>query len=113
MIEVKYADLKMNELSDKELSDLIKMAMTEFQNRLDLPTVSRNPQQIPERKVIFSPPDNHIVFINKKKKKEYVHADEKDRYKELASKYIEWFKLNAYPMDLRGSEFRKWKEYRR
>lgn len=109
-VKHEYAELDIAKLSDKELSELIKRAMIEFQRRLDDPRVDFT--ALPEPKAVaFKPPVSKIAFIRKCLEKEYVHAEMKDEYKALAKEYSDWFRSMGYPADLRGASMKRWREY--
>jgi hypothetical protein len=109
-VKLEYAELDIAKLSDKELSELIRRAMSEFQHRLDNPRFDFVNQPAPKA-VAFKPPVGKIAFIKNCLKKEYVHAEMKDEYKALAKEYADWFRSQGYPSDLRGSTMKRWKEY--
>ncbi|PQQ37224.1 hypothetical protein C6H68_14190 [Photorhabdus luminescens] len=71
-------------------------------------------QKKPPRKSIkiIAPRESKERFIRSCLGKEYVHADMKNKYQDIAKKYPEWFECNELPLDLRGSEYKRYREYR-
>lgn len=107
-IKHEYSNIDFSALTDSELSELIKRAMTEFQRRLDQPVFKK---QIEKKNVVYSPSARQLTFIENCLSGGYVHAAQKDEYKVLAKEFSEWFRSKGYPTDLRGSDFELWNRY--
>ncbi len=107
-IKHEYSNIDFSALTDSELAELIKRAMTEFQRRLEQPEFKK---QTEKTKVVYSPSSRQLVFIENCLSGEYVHASKKDEYKALAKEFAEWFRSKGYPTDLRGSDFDRWNRY--
>lgn len=107
--------IQIKKFSDHALAELIKMAMTEWQERLESPKVVtvKHSEQVVD--IIDVPPDSVLVFINncikKVNKGEYIHAEMKDRWHELSKKYPKFFENRMYPDSLRGSDIKKYSSY--
>ncbi|MDR8481885.1 hypothetical protein [Serratia nevei] len=95
-IKHEYSNIDFSALTDSELTELIKRAMTEFQNRLSNPVFEKRRE---ERKVVYSPSERQLTFIEKCLSGGYVHASMKDDYKALAKEFSEWFRSKGYPTD--------------
>ncbi|HEM8530323.1 TPA: hypothetical protein U2Q16_000918 [Citrobacter koseri] len=102
-------ELDLRKLSKKALLQLISEAANELHRR---ESSSSFVEPAAAEETALSPGQADLVFINNcLNASDYVHADAKDRYKQLASKYSEWFAYKGYPRDLRGSDLKKWKQY--
>ncbi|MBA5234746.1 hypothetical protein H2Y56_21945 [Pectobacterium aroidearum] len=110
-----FSEIKFSSLSDRALAELIKMAMDEFQRRLETASINTVKSIDIEPVVINAPSDNEMVFINNCLRKlrlgDYIHASMKDSWRDKARKYPEWFSAKGYPDDLRGSRPKHYVDY--
>ncbi|MEI7247992.1 hypothetical protein WCT80_17770 [Pectobacterium carotovorum] len=110
-----FSEIKFASLSDRALAELIKMAMDEFQRRLETASINTVKSVDIEPTVLNAPSDKEMVFINncleKRRAGEYIHASMKDEYRDLTRKYPQWFSVKAYPDDLRGSVSKHYVNY--
>lgn len=102
-----YAQLDLSSLSTERLFSLNAEIMKELQSRV----ISTVHVQKKEHVVVVSPSDFEHTFIRNCLREDYVHAEMKDRYRDLAKEYPDFFKRNGYPTDLRGSSLNRWKKY--
>lgn len=103
-------EIKMHKLSNSSLLEIIQLATEELQRRASVPNFEE-PQEDKWEKPALSPSADEIRFILNCFKLDYVHAEAKDRWRELSRKYPQWFAYRRYPESLRGSDFKRWKTY--
>ncbi|MCW7763398.1 hypothetical protein [Photorhabdus luminescens] len=105
----KFTEIDITKASSDELVLLIEVAGTELRKRFDQSAVVKAE---PKPKVTaIVPTEREKNFIRNCLRKEYVHADMKNQYRDIAKKYLEWFEVNELPQDLRGGEYKRYRAY--
>lgn len=106
-IQHDYAQIDISSLSTEKLFSLNAQIMIELNHRMSTPKLTQKPEQ----EIVFSPSASQITFINSCLGQDYVHAEMKDQYRDLAKEFPEFFSKKGYPVSLRGSDVSKWKKY--
>lgn len=110
-----FTEIKFSSLSDAALAELIQQAMSEFQRRMQTTGINTVKTIDTPPVVLHSPSDNELIFIrnclSKIRGGQYVHAEMKDRYRNLSKKYAQWFESKGIPSDLRGSSSLNYIDY--
>lgn len=102
--------LELETLSTVNLLEIIQLVTEELQRRAAIPKF-QEPENAGAITPAFSPTPAEQAFIKNCYNKDYVLAEYKDKWKELAKRYPVWFSHHGYPSDLRGSDYKRHRDY--